>query len=608
MRTSQLLIVCITFVVGAHTLAGQDASIKQLCSEHPATARGLVVKARNTGHGIQEQYSLDLAYRPPGREVTVLVDTGGGDCPVESTSRGNAAAAVGALLYNGQIHCSAVLVSSSMILTAAHCIRGFDENKLEFVLGLDSGRPVQRASIYSADVNPRYDENHFGVNDIGYAYLNSQMTEATPVQLPDSTLSRTPNISVLHVGYGISGPKAGARRCVNIPVLDRCDDSFSYSTKNMNTCNGDSGGAAFRDLTDKIVLVGLTDWGDDACADFGVDIDVGNYLDWIQARKGLTPPHMAYARVEPWARKQLNLGPDDVSSQLGLAGFGAESKFNSLFKGRWITWDARVEDVSPPNEDEFPGSCSVLAKAGQSTHLRLRQYPDGCALSINSGIRFTGRLARLASGGLDVVLVEPVMPPSQAVNEVTGEYKLVRLTRDKEEVRERRSRSIRLESRHGSWSGRVTGCLPVPIEAPWHLDQAAPIEFTPAHHDHAGYQGMPQNLSEQGFCVPLWAEGYGGTQAFGATLDAGMVGVISGTIEFGVVKSDSTVVRVPVTAGPIANTGVLNIPLPSLDQYEVQLKLRDGKEQTFSDSGSLGTVSVNWADGKVVVRSGSQQQ
>src|SRR5208282_5698347 len=118
------------------------------------------------------------------------------------------------------------------------------------------------------------------------------------------------NLSVLYVGYGIAGAQPGARRCVNIPVLDRCDDSFSYAAANMNTCNGDSGGAAFRGDSDKILLAGMTDWGDDACADFGVDVDIGHYFDWIQARKSQAPRNMAYARVEPWARLPLAAGPD----------------------------------------------------------------------------------------------------------------------------------------------------------------------------------------------------------------------------------------------------------------------------------------------------------
>src|SRR5947209_6900619 len=242
----------IVLLAGVAASFGQEANVKSTCSDHPATNRDVVQKAKVAGHGIREQHhSLDLASRPPGRKVTNLVDTGGGDCPSESTPRGLAAAAVGALLYNGNIHCSAVVVSPTMILTAAHCIRGFDENKLEFVLGLDSEKPLQRSPVYRADVHPRYDEDHFGVNDIGYAYLSQQVTEATPIQLPDG--------------------------------------------------------------------------------------------------------------------------------QLGDSGFEAEAKFETLFKGRWINWEARVYEVKPRTPEQIYGTCNVVAVAGQKTRLWLWQYPEGCA-------------------------------------------------------------------------------------------------------------------------------------------------------------------------------------------------------------------------------------
>ncbi len=307
----QVVVLIIIAFLGPRVSLGQSTSSNQLCAEHPPVTRDEVIKARNAGRGIRQQYILDRGPRPPGHEVAALPDQGGGDCPTEFTPRGSAAAAVGALLYDGQIHCSAVLVTRTMILTAAHCIQGFDENKFEFVLGLDSHHPIQISKIYSAEVHPHYDEGHFGVNDIAYAYLNYQITEATPVDLPDEVLPRTGNVSVLHVGYGIAGAQPGARRCVNIPVLDRCDDSFDYATANMNTCNGDSGGAAFRSTGEKVLLAGLTDWGDDACTQFGVDVDIGYYVDWIQARKSQAPRNMAYAHgsspghEDPWPQVRM---------------------------------------------------------------------------------------------------------------------------------------------------------------------------------------------------------------------------------------------------------------------------------------------------------------
>jgi hypothetical protein len=333
-----------------------------------------------------------------------------------------------------------------------------------------------------------------------------------------------------------------------------------------------------------------------------VDVDAGYYLDWIQARKSQAPRNIAYARVEPSARKQLNASADDVAKQV-VGVFGGEAKFDSLYKGGWVTWDAKVDDIRPRNDDEIPGTCTVLAIAGQGTHLMLRQYPDGCALVANTRIRFTGRLARIGTAGLDVVLAGPVTAQPQVASEAVGEYTLTRLTSDTREVRERRSREVRLESRHGSWSGRVTECLPISIEAPWHLDRTVPVNVKPGYTNHGGYVGTVQSQNDQGFCVPLWAEGFGGTQAFGATLDAGMVGVVSGTVEFGVVKSETAVAKTSVAAGPITGADFLNIPLPSLDPYELHVKLADGKEQTFSDSGSVGGVKVNWADGKVVLKS-----
>lgn len=238
----------------------------------------------------------------------------------------------------------------------------------------------------------------------------------------------------------------------------------------------------------------------------------------------------------------------------------------------------------------------------------MHQYPDGCGLTANTRIRFTGRLAQISPRWLDVVLAEPVTATAQTATEPVGEYVLSRLVTTTREVRERRKRDVRLESRHGSWSGRVSECLPVAVELPWHLDRAAPITFSVAHRDHADYLGAVQNQTDQSFCVPLWAEGYGGTQLFGATVDAGMVGVISGTIEFGAIRTEQFTDSVPVSAGPITNTSAVNIPLPTVDKYEVHVKLRDGKEETFSQSGSLGNVAVNWAEGKVEVRSDMKQQ
>lgn len=112
----------------------------------------------------------------------------------------------------------------------------------------------------------------------------------------------------------------------------------------MNTCNGDSGYAAFHDLGGRqVVLAGMTDWGDDACADFGIDVDIGYYLDWIQARMYRAPRLVPFAPVEHSARGQLNASPDQVTDRLSK-GPNAEAKFDSMYKNRWVTWDCWTLD------------------------------------------------------------------------------------------------------------------------------------------------------------------------------------------------------------------------------------------------------------------------
>jgi hypothetical protein len=234
-----------------------------------------------------------------------------------------------------------------------------------------------------------------------------------------------------------------------------------------------------------------------------------------------------------------------------------------------------------------------------------------------SRLRRIGGAGRLADGLAGNVKLDPEKRtarvgidgtfPAQIAGDALGEYVLARLTTTTREVREKRARDVRLESRHGSWTGRVTDCVTVAVESPWQLDHSVPITFAVAHQDHAAPLGPVQSITDQSFCVPLWAEGYGGTQAFGVTVDAGMLGVISGTVQFGVVKTETVIGRVPVSAGPVTDTASLNIPLPTLDKYEVQLKLRDGKTQTFSESGNLGKIAVRWTDGKVELKPEAKQ-
>lgn len=591
----------VAVLMPASLVARQEPTVQAICSQHPPSDRAAVNRARSAGMGLREQRIFDLGERAKkeGLEVPDLgSDPGGGDCAAEPTPHGSAAAAVGALLYNGQPHCSAVLISPTMAISAAHCVKGFDINKMEFALGQDAERPVQRSTVYSADVHPGYDQGHLGVNDLAYVYLNFRMTEAEPVTLATARLPPSTTRSLLHVGYGIAGPRPGVRRCVEIPLHDACETSFSHATKNLNTCNGDSGGGVFLSSGRDVSWVGVTAWGDEQCAEFGVSMDVGANRDWVKARMFDAPWPLRPARVEPSARSRLNASADEIFKQLRQRGASAVKFFDDVYRGKWVNWTASVVSVEPRDSDAFPGACNIVARAGAS-ELMLRHYPDGCDVAADTRLEFTGRLAQLRPlATLELALLEPTQSrgPASALtdSEPLGQFTLVRVGNEARTIRERRSRDVRLESRRAKWSGRVTECIQVPVDPPWKLDTEAPIRFAPAHVNSAGVAGDAQDKSDHGFCLPLWAEGFGGAQLLGVTVDAGGIGVISGTVEFGVLRDEALAAPSEVLRSVIRSDKPVEVAFAQGGTYELHVKLRDGSEHTVTESTVIGDVRVAW--------------
>jgi hypothetical protein len=481
-----------------------------------------------------------------------------------------------------------------------------DYSRMEFTLGVDSEKPVQRSGVEIGGVFPDYNPRRLGVHDIAYAYLKKRMTEAeaVPLDLPRKALSDSTHLLFMHVGYGISGPKVGARRCVNIPVKDLCDSTFSHETQDLNTCHGDSGGGIFHDFGDRVQLVGLTGWGDDGCEKFGVNADVGRYYEWIAFKKVHAPKNVPLARVEPSARKSSRVRPEKFLSDISAT--PGEQVFAIKYKGWFVTWDATV--VSVRQNAEISDACDLRVTTGpkQNMNMWLHEYPGGCQLEEGNDVHFTGRLVNLRYGGLDIAHVEPVAqttaaqppPPLPPV----GTYTLAKLTPRVREIRETQTQDLRLESRHGSWSGRVQDCRQVSVTGPGRLDRDAPIVFKPAYVNHAGY-GPPQNLTDQGFCVPLWAEGFGGAQVLGATVDAGQVGVVSGTVVYGIVRTESTTDTEVVRTGTVpGEADGVTVDLPNDGQYLVTVKLPDGGQETIKGSGTYGAIEATRSDKAIHLR------
>jgi len=259
-----------------------DISAEKLCDRHPEVLSSIRREAVRLGRGLRlARYREIRRDNPTLGNFADSAVLGGRTCP---GALANAVQATGAILFRGTAHCTGTLVGENTVLTAAHCIDGFDVLQMEFVSGQNASQPDERANGVDSAIHPDYDNRRAGRNDIAVLYLGSAMVRARPMDYRRRTLEEVGVPELLIVGYGTGRGDPGTRRCVHMPIAEVCSTTFSYQVPDRNTCNGDSGGPAVERDGAVFRLAGITAWGDAACVDFGVNTDVGAYGDWIGAR------------------------------------------------------------------------------------------------------------------------------------------------------------------------------------------------------------------------------------------------------------------------------------------------------------------------------------
>jgi hypothetical protein len=154
---------------------------------------------------------------------------------------GDAHPYVGALVVDGSVACSGVLIAPNVFATAAHC--GADGTRVEVSLDtrLDDSWTLLGGTL-EVDASRR--------SDLAVVVLDSAAPVA-PATLPAAgsvALLKRKSV-VTSVGYGYSGQAAdgtwiydGLRRVADSPVLDVTKVNLKFSTKEAGPCMGDSGG------------------------------------------------------------------------------------------------------------------------------------------------------------------------------------------------------------------------------------------------------------------------------------------------------------------------------------------------------------------------------
>jgi secreted trypsin-like serine protease len=155
------------------------------------------------------------------------------------------------------LYCSGTLISSTRILTAAHCLPSDVTRVSTPVWQADGSAREMRAARWVT--HPEYQETSAGLlNDVAVITLSSPMP-APPMPLLVSNPSAQGQ-QVFIAGWG--GPNyelvAGYAR---LTIVNALHVGYDYTGNGSNTCPGDSGGPMYRAVGGTYGVVGITSSG-----------------------------------------------------------------------------------------------------------------------------------------------------------------------------------------------------------------------------------------------------------------------------------------------------------------------------------------------------------
>jgi secreted trypsin-like serine protease len=209
--------------------------------------------------------------------------------------------------YSKASSCSGTLVSSSVIVSAAHCLFAKDSLGLDLKVtaarayfGSDaaSATDAQFRPIKEWHAHPSYDRTVASPNDIAVLILASPEQSIAPMPLNTTTLSSdSVGKPITSVGFGktksTDGFSLGQKRSVTTKVvsLDSDGKHISYGQEGATTCQGDSGGPELMSLGGKETLVGVTSYGPSPCESGpATAVRVDAHLDFLNKYLGASTP------------------------------------------------------------------------------------------------------------------------------------------------------------------------------------------------------------------------------------------------------------------------------------------------------------------------------
>jgi V8-like Glu-specific endopeptidase len=197
--------------------------------------------------------------------------------------------------------CTATVIGKRLLLTAAHCVNGAgngDTFQARFSTSAFAGGKL--VNVVKTDFDRQFNEaNLGGSHDIAVAVL-AEDAPAPAIKVSQTVLQQADvgaDIRIVGFGNNVGGANAtgaGTKRQTNVKVEQVLNSTpakaqtgvasalFRLGDSQDGTCNGDSGGPAFRSVNGVDEVIGVTSFGDVNCAVNGFDTSTAAFFGFLK--------------------------------------------------------------------------------------------------------------------------------------------------------------------------------------------------------------------------------------------------------------------------------------------------------------------------------------